>query len=115
MVKIDLMAKMLEGDYFWRWGTNIQPFPGAEGGTHFDQSQIQGMVLSASQLRKSASDFVPRLSEDGCMRKRALELMDGKSSLEEIARRLTSEFPSRFPRWQQALSFTGNISKEDSV
>ena len=35
--------------------------------------------------------------------------MDGKSSLEEIARRLTSEFPARFVSWQQALNFAAAV------
>ena len=40
--------------------------------------------------------------------------MDGKVSLEEIARRLAMEFPQRFPSWHQALSYAGLISQEYS-
>ena len=35
-------------------------------------------------------------------------------AVEEIARLLTDKFPSRFSRWQQALSFAAIISKENS-
>jgi hypothetical protein len=40
--------------------------------------------------------------------------MDGKTSLEEIAHRLATEFPERFPKWEQALSYAGTLSQENS-
>ena len=49
------------------------------------------------------------------MQRKTLELMDGQTSLEEIARRLATEFPKRFSRWQQALTFAGEISKNNSM
>jgi protein arginine N-methyltransferase 1 len=114
-VCVDLEAKLMENDYFWRWATQIAPAenPG-EIAVRFEQSQLQGSVLSLSALRKSASDYVPQLTEEGLMRRRAIDLMNGKSSLEDIARQLTAEYPMRFTRWQQALSFAGAISKENS-
>ena len=48
------------------------------------------------------------------MHRRALELMDGQASLEEIARGLAAEFPQRFSRWQQAVSYAGALSQEYS-
>ena len=114
-VRVDLQAKLLERDYFWRWTTRIG-LPGrpAEVATQFDQSELQGAMLSPEKLRKSNSNFIPQLSEEGLLRRRTLDLMDGRASLEEIARRLTIEFPGRFARWQQALTYAGAISTENS-
>jgi len=114
-VRVDLQAKLLEGDYFWRWITRIELVgrPG-EIATRFDQSQLKGAVLSPENLRRRASTHVPQLSKAGLLRRRTLDLMDGTASLEEISRRLTAEFPDRFARWQQALSFAGEVSKENS-
>jgi Ribosomal protein L11 methyltransferase (PrmA)/Arginine methyltransferase oligomerization subdomain len=114
-VHVDLQAKLMEKDYFWRWTTRIDS-ANAPGKTiaHFDQSQLQGTALSPGRLVKTASDYVPVLSEEGLIRRRVFDLMDGKASLETIARRLTAEFPERFMRWQQALSFAGQISTENS-
>ena len=114
-VSVDLEAKLLETTYFWRWTTQIESAekPG-EIVARFEQSQLQAIVTSLTKLHKSASDYIPKLSEEGLLQRRALELMDGQSSLEEIARRLTTEFPARFTRWQQALSFSAAISKENS-
>jgi hypothetical protein len=80
----------------------------------FEQSVLRGAVLSPSQLRKSASNYVPQLSQVNLIRRRALELIDGKTSLEEIARLLTAEFPERFARWEQALPFAAAVSRDIS-
>jgi hypothetical protein len=38
--------------------------------------------------------------------------MDGSNSLEAISRQLAAEFPQRFARWQQALSYAAKQSLE---
>jgi type I protein arginine methyltransferase len=114
-VCFELDAKFLENDYFWRWTTQIESMSKAgETVAQFKQSQLQGAILSLTQLHKSASGYIPQLSADGLIRRRILELMDGKASLEEIARPLASEFPERFATWHQALSFAAAVSKENS-
>jgi len=112
---VELEAKLLDTDYFWRWTTQVESAEKTgETAARFEQSQLQGTVISLTKLHKMASDHVPQLSEEGLLRRRALDLMDGKTSLENIARRLTAEFPERFTRWQQALSLAAAISKENS-
>ncbi len=114
-VRVHLHAKLLEDNYFWRWVTRVESArPPGEALIQFKQSQLAGTVMSLKKIHKGASDFVPQLSEDGLAQRRTLELMDGKSSLEEIARRLTSEFPARFVSWQQALKFAAGFSMENS-
>jgi len=111
----NLEAKLLDDDYFWRWTTHIESAQRAgEIVAHFEQSQLQGAVLSVAKLHKSAADFIPQLSREGLALKRTLELMDGTTSLDAIARQLTGEFPERFTRWQQALSFAAAVSKDCS-
>jgi protein arginine N-methyltransferase 1 len=114
-VCVHLQAKLMEEDYFWRWVSRIKSAGQAgEIAAEFDQSILQGAVLSPAKLLKRSSKYIPQLSEEGLLRRRALELMDGRDSLEKIARRLTSEFPERFARWEQALTFAGAISNENS-
>jgi SAM-dependent methyltransferase len=112
-VCVSLEAKLVEKDYVWRWTTRIEPLDGSSASCiQFEQSQLDGAVLSASKLHKTAAGYVPVLSEEGRLRRRTFELMDGKASLEEIARRLAQEFPTRFPNWQQALSYAGAVSQD---
>jgi protein arginine N-methyltransferase 1 len=112
-VRLKLDAKFLQDDYFWRWTTDIEP-PNGTGGLriHFEQSSLQGEVVSLEALQKRASVYVPQLSEEGRIRRRTLDMMDGRASLEDIARRLAAEFPLRFTQWQQALSYAGTVSEE---
>jgi len=103
-VRVDLKAKLLDKDYFWRWSTRIAALESPENIiAHFDQSQLQGTVMSLAELHRAASDFVPVVSEEGRIQKRTLDLMDGKASLEDIAKRLVAEFPQRFSHWHRAL------------
>ena len=114
-VCVHLQATLMEEDYFWRWVSRIESSGKAgEIAVEFDQSVLQGAVLSPAKLLKRSSKYIPQLSEEGLLRRRALELMDGRAALEEIARRLTAEFPGRFARWEQALTFAGAISNENS-
>ncbi len=80
----------------------------------FEQSTLAGAVLSPAKLRKMASNFVPQLSEEGVLDRKILEMMDGRATLEEIARRLAAEYPERFPRWHDAMKAAGALSKKYS-
>jgi hypothetical protein len=100
-------------DYSWRWDTRIDK--GKNVPTKFDQSSLQGAVLSVTKLRIGASDYIPKLSEEGLLERRALELMDGRSDLEQIARQIRSDFPSRFSGWQEALTYAAALSRRYSA
>ena len=114
-VCVDLGAKLLENDYFWRWTTQIaSPEIPNKVLARFDQSDLDSMVASPATLGKAASTYVPKLSEEARLHLRTLELMDGKASLEQIALRLAAEFPQRFRGWRQALSYAGTVSQKYS-
>lgn len=113
-LRVDLEATLVENNYLWRWTTRIASTNGSGPGLCFEQSQLAGAVISLAKLGQSASDCVPQLSEDGRVNRRVLELMDGKNSLEKIARQLVPEFPQRFQRWQQALSYVAKLSGQNT-
>jgi type I protein arginine methyltransferase len=114
-VCMELEAKLVEEDYIWRWTTHVMPLEGSKASPlEFEQSTLGGAVLSPKQLHRLAADYVPQLSEEGFLRRRTFELMDGRASLEEIAHRLVAEFPKRFSSWQEALSYAGVVSQEFS-
>jgi type I protein arginine methyltransferase len=114
-VQIHLEAKLVGDGYAWRWATQIQGVDASTGTRdQFEQSTLAGAVLSLNQLRKVASDFVPQLSDEGVLDREILEMMDGRATLEEIARRLAAEHPERFLRWHDAMKAAGALSKKYS-
>jgi hypothetical protein len=80
----------------------------------FRQSTFYGVPLSPAQLRKQAHDHIPSLNEDGRIDQFILAQMDAQTSLDEIAHQLLAHFPSRFARWQDALTRAGDLSKKYS-
>jgi protein arginine N-methyltransferase 1 len=115
IVCMGLEAKLVGEDYIWRWTTRIMPLEGSKAlPLQFEQSTLGGAVLSPKQLHRLAANYIPQLSEEGLLRRRTLELMDGSASLEEIAHKLLAEFPTRFSSWQQAFSYAGTVSQEYS-
>jgi protein arginine N-methyltransferase 1 len=115
IVCMGLEAKLVEEDYIWRWSTRVMPLEGSKASPlQFEQSHLGGAVFSPQRLHRTAADYIPQLSEEGLLRRRTFELMDGRASLEEIAHKLVAEFPHRFSGWQQALSYAGLLSREFS-
>jgi protein arginine N-methyltransferase 1 len=114
-IQLMLQAKLVETDYTWHWKTRVAS-AGKPGETRlvFDQSSLEGALLSPTQLKKAAADFIPELSEEGRINARAFTLMDGRAPLEEIAKQLAAEFPQRFSHWRQALGHAGALSQKYS-
>jgi hypothetical protein len=75
-----LEAKLWEEDYIWRWTTRLMPPEGSNASPlEFEQSTLGGAVLSPEHLHRIAADYVPQLSEEGLLRRRTFELMDGRA------------------------------------
>jgi protein arginine N-methyltransferase 1 len=114
-VCVQLDAKLVGEEYVFRWETQVKPASlGGQTSDHFKQSTFQGYPLSPGQIHMSASDYVPVLTEEAVLSRRVLNLMDGRATLEDIARALTSEFPERFAGWHEALKFAGALSQKYS-
>jgi protein arginine N-methyltransferase 1 len=115
-ISVNLSANLVGDDYIWRWHTRI--FSGDQTErlkADFKQSTFFGVPLSGAQLRKRAADFVPTLSEDGQVYALMLQLMDGQTPLEEIASRVSADFPAKHADSQKALSEVGDVSQRFSL
>ncbi len=115
MVSVVLQARLIGEDYIWRWNTCILD----QGDTRrikasFAQSTFFGTPLSSTYLRKRTSSHVPMLNEEGQIDLFIIGLMDGINSLGEIARQISSRFPTRFATWRDAMNRVGELSKKYS-
>jgi protein arginine N-methyltransferase 1 len=114
-VRVQLEAQLLESDYAWRWATQVKSSDANNKDREkFDQSLLAGYVLSLTQLRKQTAGHIPQLSGEGLLDRRILEMMDGSTTLEEISRRLATEYPERFSGWHAAMKSVGALSRKYS-
>lgn len=105
-VTVDLAARLVGGDYVWRWDTAWAP-AGADGEAppRFRQSTFLGELFSPDGLRHRDADHRPKLNADGLVEQALLAGMTGEATLAELAARLAAQHPARFPDATQALEF----------
>jgi protein arginine N-methyltransferase 1 len=109
-VSVAVRADLVGEDYIWCWNTRILD-QGRSGQVkaEFKQSTFFGAPLSPARLHKRAASHTPKLNEEVQIDQFILSLVDGQTSLEEIARRVSSTFPDRFIKWQDALTRAGKL------
>jgi protein arginine N-methyltransferase 1 len=111
-VTVKLRAVLVGDDYVWRWKTHVlEQGRSSRVKARFEQSTLWSIPLSAEQLHKRSASHVPSLNEDGNIASLTLELMRLSMPLGEIARRVSEQFPSRFPDWQRALTYVSDLSE----
>jgi len=113
VVTVDIEARLIRREYIWSWKTQV--WAGGDVNrqkTNFSQSTFFGVPLSPATLQKNGASSAPTLNEDGRIARRVLESMSDGVSLEEIARRLTAEFSTRFARPYDALCHTVELSRQ---
>jgi protein arginine N-methyltransferase 1 len=116
VVSVSLEARLLGEDYLWRWDTRVLDQGHEERlKADFQQSTFFGTFASAAKLRQMAAGHVPTLNEEGQIDRLILGLMDGGSSLAEIAGQVISRFPARFAHRQEALARVGELSLKYSL
>ncbi len=114
-ITLSLEAKLVGEDYIWCWNSRV--VSGAEPSkvkADFRQSTFYGAPLSPARLRQQAHDHIPVLNKEGRIDQFVLARMDGETSLDQIAQELLERFPSRFSRWQDALTRVGELSQKYS-
>jgi protein arginine N-methyltransferase 1 len=112
-ILINLHANLVGKDYLWRWETEI---PGADGGkkAHFRQSSFEGTHISLHALRRHAVDHVPVLTVEGEAERFLLGAMDGRASLEEIAKRAAERFPKVYSSHEDAFERMSELAQKFS-
>lgn len=112
-ILVDLQANQVGKDYLWRWETEV---PGANGGkrAHFRQSSFVGAIVSSRTLRRHATDHIPVLTAEGEAERFLLEAMDGRASLEEIAKNAAERFPKVYCSHEDAFERASELARKFS-
>ena len=110
-VIVRLDARLMGDDYVWTWHTQVLDGTGpARAKAVFAQSTFLGIGLSRESLRRKSDAYTPALNDEGQVARFVLDAMAGGSTLGEIAARVAERFPARFPRWESALGYVGELS-----
>lgn len=114
-VEVDFKCNLVGDVYVWQWHSKFFENKSLhEPKAEFRQSTFNTHFPDLKSLQKRASNYIPLPSEEGEMVKKVLQMMNGRTSLEEIAKWLTAEFPKVHPTWQEALGWVGKISEKFS-
>ena len=111
-ISILLRADLVGPDYVWRWETTVTA-PDLPA-VIFKQSTLSGIPLSSTQLEKRSTTFVPTLNADGQIDRFILSMIDGKTSVEEIAGALLARFPDACKTLTRAVDLVAEASSKYS-
>lgn len=112
-ISVTLQINLVGDRYIWNWHTFIlKDGDPTQVKARFQQSTFLGTLLSPAELRKTSASYVPTLKEDGQIDMLILQLMNGGMSLGDIASQIMAKFPAIFPKWEDALTRVGVISKK---
>ena len=112
-VRVDLVAKLDGDSYVWGWHSVVLNQSDANDvKAEFRQSTFLGKPLPLERLRRTSAGHVPSLNDDGQLDLLILEMMNGRATLDDIARRLLERFPGRFSRWHDALRRVSELSSK---
>jgi type I protein arginine methyltransferase len=110
-VSLRMKADLVKDEYIWQWETNIEAAdPERKTKAHFRQSSLLGHALALESLKKREAEWIPTPNEDTRIDAFILSMIDGHTSLREIACALAANFPLRFRRWQDAMSRVGDTT-----
>jgi SAM-dependent methyltransferase len=105
-VAVDLAANLVAERYVYSWKVRIGPE--AEPRASFRQSTFAAVPLSTRMLHTADLAGSPRLSREGQLARRMMELMDGTRTLTELANEATVDGISP----EQALALATRLSQK---
>lgn len=100
---IELRAVLSGDDYAWSWSAID------ERGRGVRHASLLGIPLDADALAHRTGKAAPRRSLEGEIALAALQLADGRTTMDEIARALSARFGERFSTPQQALDYVTSL------
>jgi predicted RNA methylase len=109
LITVNVRADLIGEDYVWQW-TTLANDPASDKTIRYHQSSFFNNVCSLREFEKRTDTYLPLLNREGQIHKRALDLMQSRQRLGQIAQTISEEFPESFATADEALAFVGNLS-----
>jgi len=112
---IEITLRTVADATVWQWRGTCRRRSAATGATsevaRFNQSSFLGQMMPVGWLRRLSETHCPQLTEQGCIDQFILQMIDGSSSLKEIAQRAAARFPGVFSDPGKALERARLVSQ----
>lgn len=102
-IAVKLRANLIDGSYIWSWTSKLQRSGASSPELTYRQSTFLSMILPPARLAERNSSFVPQQLSSQAVDRHCLSLIDGKTSLGDIAVAVRDAFPDRFANAAAAL------------
>ncbi len=115
-MNVSVLKKPLPKNHSWSWWGRIVDRTGRSKAKWQSSSFHLAPFLKQDLYlpRSFAADYRPVLNKEGHLRKFILEQIDGKQTMEEIARRVAEKFPVECPSLDEALNRVARLAKKCS-
>jgi protein arginine N-methyltransferase 1 len=113
MITLNIRADLIEEQYVWCWHTRIQSGDNPQAiKADFEQStDLQGRLDSAVP-HNQVLNFRPARSQAGEIDHFILEKMDGRHTIDQIARQVQEKYSARFKTQKEAQFYVNDLSQE---
>jgi 16S rRNA G966 N2-methylase RsmD len=101
-ISLELRAVLTGDEYAWSWAATTD-------GMAARHSTLLGIPLSGEALAQRTAQFAPHRSNDAEILLAVIEQVNGRTSLGELAQRLSERFSARFPTADSALHYVTRL------
>jgi protein arginine N-methyltransferase 1 len=112
-ITLDIRADLIEGQYIWNWFTRIHSGDNPQAiKANFEQSTNFDSTFESAKLHKRILNSRPSRGEAGEIDHFILGEMDGRNTIDQIARQALEKYPLRFKSQIEAQVYVNGLSQE---
>lgn len=110
-VEVEFKANLIDGSYVYSWNSSVWRSHGDKPEATFRQSSFRAKVTSPRDLERRSSHYVPPIHAGQEFDVFCLRMIDGQTSLGDVADRLRAQFPDRFGTAKLALNYVAQLTE----
>jgi protein arginine N-methyltransferase 1 len=112
-ITLNIRAELIEEQYVWRWHTRIHSGDNPQAiKADFEQSTDLESKLAGAVLHQQVLNRKPACSQAGEIDHFILDQMDGRHTIDQIARQVQEKYPGRFKTQREAQFHVNDLSQE---
>lgn len=114
-VRLSIGARLIDNAYVWQWQSIFNAENSDAIKYSWNQNSVATEIPAIQSLRKYSSKHMPELNLQGQAMKFMISKMNGKTTLEDIAKMTCTKFPGVYGHWKDAMGDLSSFSQEYSA